>query len=608
MLSRLDLWGRLRRWRPEDRWACLGAYALLLAWCLPLLVGTDTRGSPVYVDWEWFLSYYQVLRTTLVEHLQFPGFNPYMYLGSPLWANPQLGPISHFTPLVLLFGALYGMKLGFVVSFLIAFEAARALGRELFDSPLAAVIAGLLYALNTGLASHLIIGHGCFTAYCLAPLLVLYCLRLTSHPWSGAMAGAVAGLMVHYGIHYYMTHALAMCGLLTLCLGISRRAWRALFRFGLQFGLALVLVSAIRLVPILELMADFPRKLSVPYGVNAQALWQMFFVPALDPMAFKLTIVSERIMYHLIAGEFHAYAGMLALLVALLSLRWGVRFFHVGVLLSLLLLLGTDQPWHLSRWLGAVPPFDSMWVVTRWRVVLLACLAFAAGQGIDRILAWCRTRQTPAAPRLAAVLAWALPLELIILLMPAWAAVITPHRELPMDRGQLGIPHTEHMIAVRQIQRVWRGEKSTAYHAMFGANLGAANGYEPLFGYLPARSARTFVGHPAYRGEFSVDGREVRPVRWSPNRVRLEGLTPGASLEVNLNPGRGWSLNGEDIFAGYRLFELQRRFVVKVPASGMVELSYTPPGLAAGAWATVGAGLLLLAWIRLERRRAEIPV
>ena len=51
---------RLSAWRPEDRAACLAAYAILLCWCFPLITAPEMRGPPS-VDWEWFLAYYQAL-------------------------------------------------------------------------------------------------------------------------------------------------------------------------------------------------------------------------------------------------------------------------------------------------------------------------------------------------------------------------------------------------------------------------------------------------------------------------------------------------------------------------------------------------------------------
>jgi hypothetical protein len=301
------LWPALRRWRTEDRWACLLAYAILLCWCLPLIVRPDLRGTPA-TDWEWFLSYFQALRSSVVDHGQFPGFNPWMYLGTPLWANPQIGPVSHFTPPVLLFGPLVGMKLGIVLTYLLSFETGRALGRHLFKTPLAAVMAGLLYALNTSLAAHWVLGQACFAAYPFVPLLVLYCLRLPDRdrPWAGAAAGGIAGLMIHCGVHYYMIYALLLSGLLCLWVTASNRAWLRLPRFAGQFALALVAVAAVRILPMLAVLGDFPRKLWLPFGLDGGALWHAFSTPAVAPTFAVMKITAPPLVYNLSSSEFYA--------------------------------------------------------------------------------------------------------------------------------------------------------------------------------------------------------------------------------------------------------------------------------------------------------------
>ena len=552
------------------------------------------------MDWEWFLGYYQVLGMTLLEHGQLPGFNPWNQLGSPLWANPQIGPISHITPLVLLFGPLYGLKLGLAVMYFISFETGRALGKELFKTPQAPVIAGLLYALNTGLAANLMLGHICFYSYCLAPLLVLFCLRLSSSLWAGVGAGAVAGLMIQYGVHYYMIYALLLCGMLTLWLALRRRLWAPLLRFGLQFILAMLLVSAVRLLPILEVLSDFPRKLTLPMEINLTMLRFMFLEQAVGP---NLTVWRARagdMIFTLSSCEFYAYPGILVTLFAAASLRWGVRFFHVGALLGFLCLLGAAATWQPSYWLSQVRPFDSMWVVTRWRVIFLACLAFAAAAGLERLLTWSAHRR-PFLARTLPVLALALPLELLLILYPSWSQVC-PYQGVEFSRKTLGLPETSHPLTLRQVK--YGLNRTDSYHGAFRANLALASGYEPLFSYSPIKPQRPYWGHPDYRGEFLVSGKKTTPTLWSPNRILFHGLPPGEDLYLNINPGRGWTLNGEAIFSTYLLFELKRQFLVTVPATGTVDLRYTPPGLLAGLWISLGAGLILLFWFLVERRRS----
>ena len=439
----------LRTWRPDDRLSCLAAYGLILLWCFPLYSAAAGRGS-IGSDWEWFLAYFEALRITVIDHGQFPGLHVWNFLGSPFWANPQIGPVSHFGLLSLLLGPLWGIKLGMLVGYLLSFESARALGRELFETPAAAVCAGLLYALNTGLAAQLTRGQITFGGYFLAPLLVLACLRLRRQRWAGASAGIVAGLCVHYGVSYFVIYTFFLCALLALVTALRQRAWGPLLRFGGLFALAFVAVAAVRLLPMLAVLSDFPRELHVPLSLNGGALARMFLVPALGPPSAWLEIGDPRHPLAIGSWEFFAYCGMGVLALTAISLRWGLRFYHVGAVLAFWLMLGARYPWQLSRWLSHVPPFHATWLPFRWRLVVLACLALAAAQGVDRLIRWSNTRP----PHLrwgTRALAWVLPLELIVLLLPSWAANITPYRHMALDRQDIGLPHTDHMLAVRHV-------------------------------------------------------------------------------------------------------------------------------------------------------------
>ena len=469
----------------------------------------------------------------------------------------------------------------------------------------AAVIGALLYSLNVALGAQWVLGQVCFSAYVWAPLLVLACLRLSQRFWAGAAAGAVAGLMVHYGVHYFVVYVLLLCGLLTVALACQQRAWRALGRFGGLFLLSFLFVAGVRLLPMLAVIHDFPRLMAPPFALDGNALWHMFFVPSLGPVRVVLRIFVGQTGYQLTSMETASYVGVVTLGLALYSLRRGVRFFHLGALLSFLLLLGNYQPWHLSRWLSQLPPFDSMWVVTRWRLVVVACVGFAAAAALDAILQWAQTGGPPRR-RLVALLAWAAPVEIVALLLPSWAATVAPYRDRPVSRAELHLPQTPALIALQGLRQ--RSQQARIFFSLFRSNIGAAEGYDPLFGYRPAASARTYVGHPRYRGEAVVAGRAVEPQLWSPNRLRFAGLPPGQMLELNLNPGRGWRLNGSPLFGGHRTFELASPFLVRVPQTGVVDLRYTPPGLHGGALLSLLGGLGLLGCWMVRRtlgRRAS---
>jgi hypothetical protein len=580
---------------------------ILLLWCFPLYHKLHQIGD---MDWDWFVSYFYVLRTSILDYGQFPSYNPWMYLGSPLWANPQIGPISHFTPFVLLFGPVIGLKLGLIAHYFLCFEFARLLGRNIFRAPLSAVIAGLLYALNPALNAHIVIGHLCFAAYPLAPLLMLACLRLPTHRWAGCFAGLTAGFMLHLGLHYYAVYILLLGGLLALAVAIRHHAWSMMVRFALLFGLAFCAASAMRLLPILSVMQDFPRQISLPLNTHWETHLRMWFTPSLGPISPWLTIAPPNlpVTFNLSSHEFYAYIGVSVLLMACWSLRSGIRFYHIGTLLSFWMLLGSVHLWHLSRWMAHITPFDSMWVIFRWRVVVIAALSLAAVQAIDHLLLSYGSERRRIS-YITRILAWSMPIEWLILLWPSWNHYITPVVYPDVSRAAWQMPVTAHLLSAKDSVIPHRSDINSLprYYPAFRAHIGVAGGYDPLFGYLPRSTARLYTGHPDYRGEYVVDGKAVAPVYWSPNHIRFSALPPGRHLHVNLNFGRGWYLNGNPILTKMRTFEFNHRFKFHIPDSGIIDLSYRPPGLWEGCVISLLCTLILLLWWSLQRRRQLSP-
>ena len=333
---------------------------------------------------------------------------------------------------------------------------------------------------------------------------------------------------------------------------------------------------------------------------------RMFLVPSLGPTFPWLTVKHQTLPIHLFSNEFYAYAGFLVLLFAIASLRKGFRWYHGGLLLSFLCLLGNTQVWHLSAWLAKIPPFNSLWVFLRWRLMVLACLAFCAAQGIDLFLTWLHQNPTPLKQWLSRGLPWLLPLELVILLIPSWSAGINLYPPHPLSRQTFKLPKTLQMLSIQVYHHPELRPKIPLFHPLFQNNIGAVQGYDPLFGYAPAPSYRRYHGHPHYRGEYSIDEAPVTPTLWSPNRILFRKLPPGKTLDVNLNPGRGWSLNGLPLFEKLGTFELEKYFRVRVPPSGVVDLRYTPPGLTLGISVSILSLLvLLLGWNRERKRMQE---
>jgi hypothetical protein len=131
--------------------------------------------------------------------------------------------------------------------------------------------------------------------------------------------------------------------------------------------------------------------------------------------------------------------------------------------------------------------------------------------------------------------------------------------------------------------------------ATLESGYGVIYGYEPLLGVSgPAISARVWLGHADYRGEYWSNAGPVRLVDWTPNRIRLEAPA-GADVYVNQNPGSYWVANGRRVFAHLRSVDRHETFQVRGDAAGQVELWVWPSGWMSGVVLTAVGVVALLA-------------
>src|SRR3989338_6407194 len=79
---------------------------------LPYLTNLDKLG---YYDWEFHSLFAAAPRESILKYNQFPLWNPYYCGGFPLLAHPESAFLSPFYLLIVLFGAVWGVKLNIFI-------------------------------------------------------------------------------------------------------------------------------------------------------------------------------------------------------------------------------------------------------------------------------------------------------------------------------------------------------------------------------------------------------------------------------------------------------------------------------------------------------------
>jgi len=76
-------------------------------------------------------------------------------------------------------------------------------------------------------------------------------------------------------------------------------------------------------------------------------------------------------------------------------------------------------------------------------------------------------------------------------------------------------------------------------------------------GYDSQRNTKRASSEPA----FGIVSKNAKIVSWSPNKIILERLGEGP-IELNVNPGNYWKINGKRIFYNMKVTEPYSSFII----------------------------------------------
>lgn len=558
---------RSRPWADRSLPWLLQAATASLAW--PFL--REPEALPLG-DWDLYLAHFEAARRSILLWNQFPWWGPYSSGGFPLAGNPQVGVVSPGMALVLLFGTSVGLRLATILWMMIAVEGTRRLAMLWLREPWGAALAALVYGLNGGVLIYSVAGYYVPLNYWVLPWLLLCVIRLGEPGPRGFALGAWLALAVLTGIHYLLIFSgcvAAVIGLrhLRFHLPVPGQPARIARQLLVGFGVALALTGW-RLATTAHVVLDFPHE-QAPSTV--QSLLYALLCWTGRPSPTELASTTEPIFW-----ETNAYVGLLVVGLAAVSLRHGLRWWHLLAAVAFWLAFGGWSVWHPSYWLGQLPVFRSTHVVSRWRLVAALGVGLAAGSTVAR---W-RSSQGTWGRRLAAFLVILVGADLI-----GYGHSILP---LAFSRPRSSAPDPG--PPVRNIVQIGDGPEAIPVERGYGV----IRAHETQLGYDRDRpTARRARGEPGYRGEAWTEAGPIEPELWSPNLL-VFCAQPGQRVEVNQNPGSWWLVNGQPDYASMRCAETSGTLSGLADSSGRLVLRIAPPWLAWG-WACQGIGLLMIA-------------
>ena len=407
------------------------------------------------------------------------------------------------------------------------------------------------------------------------PFVFLFFKRATRSPVNLLAASAFLALMLFEGGTLLVVYTVLFLVLYAILEAITSKEARPILIL-VATGVCFALFSSIKLLPMLDLISEFPRLVTDTNSMGARVL---FYALLGFDQTHDFSIAGMREGW----WEYSAYVGPLALLLYIISFRRLKKDIPLRAtgLIFLLISLGSNNYIDLWGWLHGLPVFSQQRVSPRYLIYFVFSLSLLAGLELTRIEERHRERGRGAAIPLAVTVI--VLLNMFLVMSPVLSDVF--RYELP-DAGE-GTEFSQHIL---NRETYSYGPSSAMYPALLRGD-GVKNCYEEV------RVGRNIIAkeEAGYSGEFymlsSMDKGGVELKRWSPQKIEFRvGLATDDLLIVNQNFHKGWK-------SDLPLKNHEGLLAIEVsPDAKEVKLYYCPNGFKWGLLITVISTALALVW------------
>jgi len=551
----------------------------------PLLKNIGNWGE---MDWDQFTFWYSVPRTIILQHHQFPLWNPYSNGGNVFLAHPHSAFLSPFYLFILIFGGVVGLKISWIFHLFFGICGMFLLSRYLSMSRLAAHLAAIVLMFCSILTLHLAEGHTEWLGLAYLPWFFLCFLKSKESKKNLVLAIIFFALMIFSASIDVIMVVGVFISSYALFMSIKNKSFLFIKNLILIFLMASLLCS-IKLLPMFEFLHRNPRK------TTSEGSTEISLLP-------KVLLSREQAFYYQetkwagpenkarVRGkdfdigwhEYGAYVGILPLILAIIGIFFYFKqhwpLFIAGIL-SLWISLGGGAFYNLWEVIHKLPVYDSLHVPSRFILGFVFCVSLFSGFGLSKI------------EKIGSKKRYKLLMGLIVGLV--FFDLFLVNRPLLDNTFTIKPPVVEKHLEFKQRYRnliLLPGKsKSSMYFALLG-NSGVLDSYEVV---NIGQGRVTVEGESEYKGEvyLSSDNGQISIVKYTPNYIEVEAniLKPDI-LVVNQNFSPGWKVKGIDT-------EVQPReglITARVPVGKYsVTFYYLPASVVFGFIITLLSGLCL---------------
>jgi len=364
-------------------------FIITIIYCFPIFKNFSYWGQ---MDWDQFTFWNAVPRHTILDHHQFPLWNPFVNGGNVLLAHPHSPFLSPFYILVLLLGPIAGLKLQIIIHLFLGLLGMFSLAQYFKMDKTSSYLSSFTFMLCSIFPLHLTEGHTSWLTISFIPWIFLFYLKsfadkkyilasiffLSMTIFSGSVDifKQIFALLVIYSFF----KILQLKKLISLKI--------LLFIFSGTF-----LICAIKLIPMIEFLSKYPRESFFShedhYGTALSTIYKMLLSREqmlLDKLSLNTTVENGLLMpaWH----EFGAYVGIIPLFLFIYGTlktfkeRWPLI---VTGLFFFVIILGCKSPINLLKMIWTLPVYNSSVVFSRFIVGFIFSVSVLSGLGLTKL-------------------------------------------------------------------------------------------------------------------------------------------------------------------------------------------------------------------------------
>lgn len=335
-------------------------------------------------DGRYFFHQIEIGKAAWRLYREVPLWNAFDCRGIPMWDHPENITASPIFWLTLPFSANVTIIAWNIVHVVVGFVGMWILCRDDFKlSRAATFVAAAGWAYGTVHCQYA--GeHEAFVSFYDAPIL-LYMWRRAETSWDWAVGtGLALALLVYNGATYPLPLTVVFLGIESCTrLTSTKRALRIAGAAGVV-GLVSFTVAASRILPIADQFATHKRVMEDDFDSLANLkTWSDMYL--LRSPHWRARVPGQQYVF----GEYQAYIGLLGLALVVLGVvtagaeTWWLLVVSLVLIVLMLGHFSKTAPWTLLH--AHVPPFKSMRVPARFRLLLALSLSAYMGYAVDRV-------------------------------------------------------------------------------------------------------------------------------------------------------------------------------------------------------------------------------